>query len=158
MKITPDKVALHYLSHLLHESLHHYSGGGSALPVFIDEGITEYTALKSFKLSDYEIADISGYFKEVQALMALLEKMPEQEIMTAYFASDGKMFETTFKKAFPGINYEAFLSKGDMMYKETFEETGPASDPGSFDPSSVRDLRTFLGLKPAKFLTSTYED
>ncbi len=160
MKIIPGKVALNYLSNLLHESLHHYSRKGSALPVFINEGITEYTALKSFKLSDYEIADITGYFKEVQALMAILEKIPEQEIMTAYFANDEKIFEAAFKKAFPGVNYEVFLSKGDTMYKETFEEIGPRSDSGSsdtpIDHPSVRDFRTFLGLNPAKFRTSAY--
>lgn len=155
MKITPDKVAFNYLSNLLHESLHHYSKKGSDLPVFINEGITEYITLKSFTLSDYRIADITGYFREVQAIMALLEKIPEQEIIAAYFANDGKMFETTFKKAFPGVNYKVFLSKGDMMYKETFGETGPESDSGPIDPSSVRDLRTFLGLKPEKFRTFT---
>jgi hypothetical protein len=155
MRLVPDQDAFRYLSVLLHELFHHYSKAGSDLPVFINEGITDYLTFKSFKLSDHEIADVSGYFKEAQTFMALLEKIPEQEIMTAYFTNNAKMLETSFKKAFPGVNYETFLSKGDTMYKETYEVVGPTFDLGFWDTQidhpAVQDMRIFLGLGPEKF-------
>lgn len=155
MRLVPDQDAFHYLRVLLHELFHHYSTGGSDLPIFIDEGITDYVTSKSFKLSDYEIAEVSGYFKEAQVFMALSEKIPEQEIMTAYFTSNTEMLETSFKKAFPGVSYETFLSKGDTMYRETYEVTGPTFDLGFWDTQidhpAVQDMRIFLGLEPKKF-------
>jgi len=155
MRLIPDQDSFRYLSTLLHESFHYYSRGGTELPIFINEGITEYATFKSFKLSDYEIADVSGYFNEVQTLMALLENIPEQEIMTAYFTNDAKMLETSFKKAFPGVSYETFLSKGDIMYRETYEAIGPTFNLGFWDTNinhpAVRDMRIFLGLEPEKF-------
>ncbi len=155
MRVIPDQDSFRYLSTLLHEVFHHYSKGGSKLPVFINEGITDYTALKSFKLSDYEIASVSGYFKEAQTFMALLEKIPEQEIMTAYFTNDAKMFEASFKKAFPGVDYKTFLGRGDTMYRETYEAIGPTFKLGFWDTQidhpAVQDMRIFLGLDAKKF-------
>ncbi|MDO8574798.1 MAG: hypothetical protein Q7R61_00755 [bacterium] len=155
MRVIPGQDSFRYLSTLLHELFHHYSNGGSELPSFINEGTTEYATYKSFKLSDYEIADVSGYFKEVQVVMALLEKIPEQEIMTAYFNDNAKMFEASFKKAFPGVDYKKFLSKGDTMYKETYEEIGPTFNLGFWDTQidhpAVQDMRIFLELEPKKF-------
>ena len=157
MRIIPDQDAFRYLSTLLHELFHHYSRGGLELPTFINEGITEYVTYKSFKLSDREIADVSGYFKEAQTFMALLEKIPEQEIMTAYFTNNAKMFETSFKKAFPEVDYKTFLSKGDAMYQETYEAIGPTFNLGFWDTQidhpAVRDMRIFLGLEAVKFYT-----
>lgn len=155
MRVIPDQDAFVYLSTLLHELFHHYSKGGSDLPVFINEGLTDYITFKSFKLSDYEIADVSGYFKEAETVMALLEKIPEQEIMTAYFTDDPEMLEASFKKAFPDVDYKTFLSKGDTMYKETYEVISPTFNLGFWDTTidhpAVRDMRIFLGLLPAKF-------
>lgn len=155
MRVIPDQDAFVYLDTLLHELFHHYSKGGSELPVFINEGITEYVTYKSFHLSDYEIADVSGYFKEVQAVMALLEKIPEQEMMTAYFTNNPEIFETSFKKAFPEVDYKTFLSKGDTMYRETYEEIGPTFNVGFWDTQidhpAVQDMRLFLGLNAGKF-------
>lgn len=155
MRVIPDQDAFVYLNTLLHELFHHYSGASPALAVFINEGATDYLTYKSFNLSDYEIADVSGYFKEVQAVMALLEKIPESELLTAYFTNDAAALEASFKKYFPEADYETFLSKGNDMYKETYEETGPKFDLGFLDTNinhpAVRDLRTFLGLEPEKF-------
>ncbi len=160
MRVTPDQDAFSYLVTLLHEVFHHYSGGGSELPVFINEGLTDYLAYKSFTFSDYDIANVSGYFKEVQAVMALLEKIPESELLTAYFVNNPAMVETLFKKYFPEADYKIFLDKGDAMYRETYQETGPTFNLGFWDTSidhpSVRDIRTFLGLKPSQFYTNIY--
>ncbi|MDP3779112.1 MAG: hypothetical protein Q8R30_03680 [bacterium] len=160
MRVAPDEDAFSYLVTLLHEVFHHYSGGGSELPVFINEGITDYLTYKSFMFSDYEIADVSGYFKEVQAVMALLEKIPESELVAAYLANNPAMVEALFKKYFPEVDYKIFLSKGEAMYRETYEEVGPTFDLGFWDTSldhpSVRDIRTFLGLKPSQFYTNLY--
>lgn len=155
MRVIPDQDAFIYLNTLLHELFHHYSGAGSALPMFINEGITDYLSYKSFNLSDYEIAGASGYFREVQAVMALLEKIPEDELLTVYFANDAAALEASFKKYFPGVDYEIFLEKGGDMYKETYEEIGPKFDLGFLDTNidhpAVQDLRTFMSLAPKKF-------
>lgn len=157
MRVIPDQDAFTYLETLLHELFHHYSGAGLGLPVFINEGITDYLTYKSFNLSDYEIAGASGYFKEVQAVMALLEKIPELELLDAYFTNDAAALEASFKKYFPEVDYEIFLSKGGDMYKETYEEIDPKFDLGFWDTAidhpAVQDLRTFLGLEPGKFYT-----
>jgi hypothetical protein len=157
MRVIPDQDAIVYLTNLLHELFHHYSGASPALATFINEGTTDYLTYKSFNLSDYEIAGATGYFKEVQAVMALLEKIPESELLTAYFTNNPAALEASFKKYFPEVDYEIFLSKGDDMYKETYEETGPKFDLGFWDSGidhpAVRDLRTFMGLEPGKFST-----
>ena len=155
MKVTPGQGAFAYLDTLLHETFHHYSGGGSELPIFLNEGLTDYLTYKSFKLSDKEMIDVSGYFKEIQALLALLEKIPESELLAAYFANDAEMLEAPFKKYFPEVDYTIFLSKGDSMYRETYEEIGSTFNLSfwdtSFDHPAIRDLRTFLGLEPTRF-------
>lgn len=157
MRVIPDQDAFVYLNTLLHEVFHHYSSGGLELPTFINEGLTDYLTYKSFKLSDYEIAGVSGYFKEVQAVMALLEKIPESELLTAYFTNNAEALEASFRKYFPEADYEIFLSKGSDMYKETYQEIGPKFNLGFWDTNidhpAVQDLRTFLGLEPAKFYT-----
>ena len=157
MRLIPDQDAFVYLNTLLHELFHHYSGAGSELPTFINEGITDYLTYKSFNLSDYEIAGASGYFREVQAVMALLEKIPESELLTVYFTNNAAALEASFKKYFPEVDYEIFLSKGNDMYKETYEEIGPKFNLGFWDTDidhpAVRDLRTFMGLEPGKFST-----
>jgi len=125
------------------------------LPTFLNEGLTDYLTYKSFKLSDKEMIDVSGYFKEIQALLALLEKIPESELLAAYFANDAAMLEASFKKYFPEADYTIFLSKGDSMYRETYEEIGSTFNLSfwdtSFDHPAIRDLRTFLGLEPTRF-------
>jgi len=157
MRVIPDQDAFLYLSTLLHELFHHYSNASLALPTFINEGITDYLTYKSFNLSDYEIAGASGYFREVQAVMTLLEKIPELELLTAYFTNNPAALEASFKKYFPEADYEIFLSKGSDMYKETYQEIGPKFNLGFWDTDidhpAVRDLRTFLGLEPEKFST-----
>lgn len=141
MRVTPQD-AFVYLHTLLHETLHHYSKAGSELPVFINEGITDYLTFKTFKLNDGDIVFVSGYSEGVQTIMALLEKISEQEMTTAYFANSAKIFETSFKNAFPGVDYETFLSKG-----ESFGEIGPAR---AIDSTAVQDMRVFLGLDAKK--------
>lgn len=157
MRVVPDQDAFLYLNTLLHELFHHYSDAGSELPTFINEGITDYLTYKSFKLSDIEMVEVSGYFKEIQASMALLEKIPESELLTAYFTNDAAALEASFKKYFPEADYAIFLEKGNDMYKETYEEIGPTFDLGFWDTNAdhpaVQDLRTSLGLEPAKFYT-----
>ncbi len=156
MRIVPGQDSFVYLSTLLHELFHHYSNSGSQLPVFVNEGITDLLTLKSFNLSDYEIARRSGYFKEVQVVMALLEKIPEEDLMMVYFNNDVLMFEKLFKKYFPEVDYAMFLTKGDVLFKETYNVITPFSENsfwlGEVDHSSVRDMRIFLGLEKTKFL------
>ena len=155
MRVIPDQDAFLYLSTLLHELFHHYSSASLALPIFINEGITDYLTYKSFNLSDYEIAGASGYFREVQAVMALLEKIPESELLTAYFTNNSAMLKASFKKYFPEADYEIFLSKGNDMYKETYEEIGPKFNLGFWDTNidhpAIQDMRIFLGLDAKKF-------
>lgn len=143
MRIIPDQDAFVYLHTLLHETLHFYSKTASELPLFINEGITDYATFKTFKLSDHDIAFVSGYSKEVQTIMALLVKIPEQEMMTVYFTNSAKMFETSFKTAFPEVDYETFLSKG-----KDFGEIGPVR---ATDSAAVQNMRVFLGLDAKKF-------
>ncbi|GEM_PF-2407350 len=158
MRVIPDQDAFVYLTTLLHELFHHYSKGGGELPLFVNEGITDYLTYKSFKLSDYEMVNATGYFKEIQTAMALLEKIPEQELMTAYFGNNARAFEASFKKAFAGVDYKIFLSKGDAMHRETYEEIAPTFKLGFWDTEidhpSVQDMRTFLGLDAKKFYKS----
>jgi len=155
MRVIPNQDAFVYLNTLLHELFHHYSKGGSELPAFLNEGITDFQTLKSFNLSDYEIAGSSGYFKEVQVVFALLERIPEEELMNVYFNNNIVAFEQLFKKYFPEANYETFLSKGDAIFKETYEASEQIPNRGFWDTDidhpSVQDVRLLLGLEQTKF-------
>ncbi|MDP3784942.1 MAG: hypothetical protein Q8R12_02595, partial [bacterium] len=81
--------------------------------------------------------------------------IPESELLTAYFTNNPAALEASFKKYFPEVDYEIFLSKGNDMYKETYQEIGPTFDLGFWDTNidhpAVRDLRTFMGLEPTRF-------
>lgn len=155
IRVVPDQDSFIYLSTLLHELLHHYSNGGYDLPVFLNEGITEYLTFKSFDLSDYEIARNGGYFKESQIVMALLERIPEDELMVTYFKNDANSLEKVFKEYFPDVNYKDFLAKGDLLYKETYDAVENNRNDGFLDVEPdyppVREMRTLLGLEERKF-------
>lgn len=155
MRVVEGQDSYVYLSTLLHELFHHYSRNMADIPEFVDEGITDYLALKSFGLSDYQIAHTSGYFKEVQIVQALLEKIPEDELIAVYVAQSDTDFKGLFATYFPAVKYDEFVSKGDVIFNETYEVEEGSYEQSLWDTNadhpSVQDMRKFLGLEKNKF-------
>lgn len=154
MRVVPNQDSFNYLSILLHELFHHYSNNNSLgdefrLPQFISEGFTDLQTYRSLNLSDHEIVEISSYSKEVQIILALLEKIPEKDLITVYFKDDRSKFKNLFNKYFPDVNYEKFLSKGDKIFKMTYgiNETDIEDDDLMVNHPLVKDIRILLGLK-----------
>lgn len=154
MRIIPGQDTFTYLSTLIHELLHHYSQNNASLPEFINEGTTEYLTLKNLELNDYELARNSAYTNESQIIMALLERIPEEDLVKVYTSDDETRFQKLFEQYFPNIEYLDFIDKGAKIFNNTYE-VGDLSEELSYDSllvnnSLVRDMRTFLGLTPSK--------
>ncbi len=154
MRIIANQDPFDYVRVILHELMHHYSTTVN-MPTFINEGITELYTYRSLNYDNYEIAKTAFYYKEVQIIMALLEKIPEEELLTLYTGKNKTTFENLFKKYFPLTDYKKFIAMGDEIFKESYNASENAKKSGYFetkpDNSSVMEIRTFLGLDKNKF-------
>lgn len=157
MRVISHQDSFVYLSTLHHELLHHYSGIDDTFPNFMIEGMTDFLSLRSFGLSDYEIAGGSTYSREVQVAMALMERIPQEELEKVYFGTSSATFESLFKQYFSNIDYNEFLKKGNQLFDETYLVSGPTLQvqwwqSTTIDQVIVQDMRGFLGLGKTKFL------
>jgi hypothetical protein len=154
MKVIESERSFFYVEVLLHELFHHYSGGGPDLPVFINEGITEYLTYKSLGVTDYGIAEKAGYFKEAQIIMALLEKIPEEELLSVYFGATETSFEELFSRYFEGVEYDEFVRMGDTIFMSTYEVDSGLEENWldlEVDHPHVGAVRELMGLERLKF-------
>lgn len=155
MRVSEDFNSFSYMEVLLHEMLHHYSHGGPYLEQFLNEGITEYLTYDQLGVEDIDMPEIAGYYKELQIVMALLEKIPEDELLEVYFDGEENSFRTLFRKYFPRVDYQDFLEKGNQVFLSTYEAENNLSEEGTFDTEvdhpHVQDIREFLGLERLKF-------
>jgi hypothetical protein len=137
----------------LHEYIHYsVSSENRNLPEFFDEGMTDYIVGNSLGYDDfYKVAD-AGYFAETQIILALLEKIPLNELMSVYISGDNAKFEELFNKYFNTMIYADFEKQGDEIFKTSYAVEGKQFE---YDPFSARDyvhinivenIRTQLGL------------
>lgn len=113
----------------LHELLHLYSYPADynyqeKFSEYLEEGITNYLAFPVMyeQLNYYWLGGYgySGYYHETQVIILLLEKIPEEELLTVYFNQDIRGFKRLFAKYYPGVDYKEYEALADAMF---FAET-----------------------------------
>ncbi len=138
----------------VHEFLHYITSTPSRdLPVSVDEGMTDYLTMRSLGYDRYLTAAYSGYYAEIQILYSLLEKIPFDEMMSAYIAGSESGFRRLFEKYFPGVSYEKFISMSTDVYNTTYKFKGNERVINAFGDrkymwtQDVVQIRRFLGLE-----------
>lgn len=85
IKYTSGLTPANYYYTLLHELAHYYSYHTKAsLPIFLEEGITDYIALKSGQPT-LSTAKIDGYPDEMQIVHSLILLLGEDQVIKLYF-------------------------------------------------------------------------
>ncbi len=142
---------------VMHEMTHLYSynreKGGVALPEPLNEGLTDYLATKALGYSELDSVRASGYPLEIQVAMALLEKIPPDDMLHIYFTQDVAGFKKLMNKYFPNVDYDEFLSKYQSIFDATYHLNGAYHDFNKelIDHPDVESMRVFLGLGEKKF-------
>jgi len=134
----------------VHELLHIYSHNTETyLPTAFEEGMTEYLANMAMGFNEKDSIRVSGYPLEVQVIYALLEKIPEDELINVYFSKDDKKFKALFEKYFPDTSYEGFVREYNRIFDATYNVGGEGYTLTNelFDHERVRMIRTLLGLE-----------
>ncbi len=120
-----DKLVYPTITTSIHEYLHYIVGNSFRdLPVFIDEGMTEYLTMKSIGYDKYFAVAYSGYYAELQIIYTLLEKIPYDDLLSVYLSGRESDFKKLFEKYFPGINYSSFIESSNKIYNTTYEVNG----------------------------------
>jgi hypothetical protein len=137
---------------IVHESLHYYAyadGGNSSNPLnnFLYEGFTEYLALKAMGYADKDMVYVSGYPVHVQVMALLAQKIPLSEMEKIDFSQDQNLFESDFKKYFPGADYQAFSNLNNQI--DTWWFTGGfGQDNSSYvDDSYILNAKDILKVQ-----------
>jgi hypothetical protein len=128
------------------------------LPQPFDEGVTDYLATRALGYGELDSIRASGYPLEVQVVIALLEKIPEDEFLDVYFNKDETKLKTLMKKYFPDTSYAEFMAKYDAIFDETYHINGTSHSfgRGLIDHKDVVSVRQLLGLKEKKFQYVVY--
>jgi hypothetical protein len=140
----------------VHELLHIYSHNDEKyLPTAFDEGMTEYLAHRAMGFSEKDSVRVSGYPLEVQVIYALLEKIPEEDLVNAYFSMDEKIFKSLFKKHFTDTSYDSFIREYNRIFDATYNVGGEGYTFNNelFDHERVRKIRMLLGLELYRYQT-----
>jgi hypothetical protein len=143
-----------YLGIMVHELLHIYSHSDARyLPASIEEGITDLLTGKSFGYDDKDVIRTAGYALEVQTIMALLERIPHDEILSVYFRKNEQTLKNAMKKYFPILPYSEYLKMTEQIFETTYHINGTyhSYDNALLDNEEVRWVRERLGLEPYKF-------
>ena len=133
----------------IHELLHIYSYyPEDVLPVAFDEGMTDYLATKALGFNEQDSVRVSGYPLEVQVIFALLEKVPEEDLLSSYFTKDEKKLQTLFETYFPKTDYKSFIREYNKIFDATYYVDGESNsfDIELFDHKKVRMMRKLLSL------------
>lgn len=140
----------------IHELLHVYSRNG--LPDVINEGMTDYLAMKTMNYDDLDKVRAAGYPLEVQVIMALLEVVPEDELTSLYFNSTEKEWRALMKKYFPHTDYQSFMRDAGVIFEGTYHTNQQSYTlaKGLFDHPEVQTVREDLGLPKTKFDGAMY--
>lgn len=115
-----------YIESGLHESLHYHAYKSSDfLPIFIDEGITEHLAYRITKKYSSNQSVVISYPQEVFIVQELIKRIPEEELIKAYFSQSESEFEKLFNKYYTKGTYKKFVSKGeDLTYLDALDFEG----------------------------------
>lgn len=126
VRILPEDEAIFsdYLEVVNHEILHYYASRSrqeETMPTFLDEGLTEAFSDESL---GYPIGNFShsAYEAEVRIVALLAQKMDLETLKNLYFSGNMTTFEKEFKKAFPGVSWDAFLLLGEKINSDTWLE------------------------------------
>lgn len=112
-----------YLETLLHEYLHYQDNNGSRdLPVFLEEGVTDYLALgvtKNFLAVQWAIASVpnyTGYPEFVSIVKTIAAAVPKEDFLQAYFHRDEQAFKNLINNRFGTGVYDQLKEKTDELY------------------------------------------
>ncbi len=142
---------------LVHELMHLYSSNNNfVLPQAFDEGMTDYFSTKAMGYNELDMVRASGYPIEVQVVMALLEKIPENKLLELYFSKNESSFKKLMTEYFPDVKYEVFMTKYKEMFDVTFHLKGSYHDfnKALIDHDDIQGIRLMLGLEKYKFSVS----
>ncbi len=135
---------------VIHELLHIYSMSQehSNLPESLNEAMTEYFTTKAMGYEKIDMIRASGYPLELQVVMALLERIPQDELEGIYFSQDENKFKVDMKQYFPNTDYKEFMNKLDSIFNSTYRVGGASNsfDKGLIDHKKVIEIRKMLGL------------
>ncbi len=144
---------------MVHEMLHMYSYDDALwLPVAFNEGMTDYLATKAMGYDELDSIRAAGYPLEVQVVMALLEKIPYDDLLKIYFTKDEAALKASMKQYFPSTDYKTFMDRYDAIFAGTFHVNGAghAFDTRLIDHGDVVDMRRLLGLPDKMFNGTAY--
>ncbi len=147
-------ISSEYLRILVHELLHNRTFFADRyLPNALNEGLTDYFATRALNYSDLDSIRTSGYVLEIQVIYALLEKIPEKDLLKIYFNQNEKEFEALMKKYFPDVNYSEFIKSYNHMFEVSYHVNGEehSFERSLIDNDEVIELRLLLGLPEKKF-------
>ncbi len=110
-----------YLITGVHEYLHFFSyatsNSNNVLPVFIDEGITDYLALvvnDSFLKKQTQCLG-SGYPNEIEIIKTIIKITSEDKLQDIYFSKDENELENYIDNYFSKGMYEEVKNKGNLL-------------------------------------------
>jgi len=118
-----------YLYTTLHEFLHVYSYKlETELPVFLNEGLTEYQAAKVLnEYTGYGEEKIT-YVEEAGIVKLLLNKISQDELTNLYFDQSETELKNLFSKYYNASQYDDFVSKGNYTYYANINDEKARAD------------------------------
>jgi hypothetical protein len=154
MRFVSGGINRDYIRIMVHELLHIYSySSKQVLSHAIDESLTDYFATRAVGYDELDSIRLSGYPLEIQIVYALMEKIPEKDLIEVYFTKDEKLLKRLITKYFPDIVYNDFMHKLALLLEGTYNLNGESHSiyNGIIDHDKVRDLRLYLGLKEYRY-------
>lgn len=96
---TESRMASEYISTLIHEYLHYdsYVSKDKSLPLFFEEGLTEYFSRKTQKNELGSDTNL-GYPLITKIIERIAEKIPEQDLKEIYFSKDVDLLKASLEK------------------------------------------------------------
>lgn len=115
-----------YFSMAIHEYLHFFSfvtsSGDDSLPVFIDEGITDYLTVITIDSFLNRKTQYISYVNEVEIIKKIVEIISDEKLREIYFSkSEGQLKELIDGNLSKG-KYEQIKSKGGLLSSVKFDD------------------------------------
>lgn len=98
---TSTKSVTDYFSTLIHEYLHYtsYVSDERDLPLFFEEGLTEYFTRKILE-NEFSESSTSGYSHIVEVIEEMMKKIPEEEFKRIYFTKNENLLISLLNKEY----------------------------------------------------------
>lgn len=128
-----QELLLGHIHTTIHELLHFYSDTSAKhLPVFFEEGLTEFFAYECLKKQWRWPEGYSFYPDHIQVLEATAQQIPQEVLAKIYFNQDEEALGLALGAYFPDIDLERFFREAALLhslpYDNDREEAGEARD------------------------------